>query len=121
MKCEPDRVHRIVRHGERLDRDIIERKLSASRKQSPVPTPLRKTAGPKRLRCESIAINRQIELVAENLKAADVIAVLMRKKNAVELFRSDAALLQAQHDLPRAETAINENLAMIGRDQRAVS
>jgi len=29
-------------------------------------------------------------------------------------------LLQAQHHLPRAQTAIDENLAVIGRDQRAV-
>jgi hypothetical protein len=30
-------------------------------------------------------------------------------------------LLQTQHDLPRAETAINENFAMIGGDERAIS
>jgi Flp pilus assembly protein TadD len=30
-------------------------------------------------------------------------------------------LLQAQNHLPRAETAINENLAMIGGDQGTVS
>src|SRR5262249_45821166 len=41
--------------------------------------------------------------------------------NAVELFRCNATLLQAQHDLPCAETAINENLAMIGCDQRTIS
>jgi hypothetical protein len=29
-------------------------------------------------------------------------------------------LLKAQHDLPRAQTAINENLAMLGSNQRAV-
>jgi len=58
--------------------------------------------------------------VAENLKTADVISVFVRQNNAVELLRRDAALLQAQYDLARAQTAINENLAMLGGDQRAV-
>jgi hypothetical protein len=110
-----------VRHGERLDRDIADRKLSASRKHSPIPTSLRETAEAKRLSRESIAVKRQIEFVAENFKTADVIGVFVRENNAVELLRCDAALLQTQHDLPRAETAIDENLAMIGGDQCAVS
>ena len=109
-----------MRHGERLQRDIADRKLSASRKQSPIPTSLRETAGPKRLGRESIAVNRQIKFVAENFKTADVIRVFVRENNAVELLRPDATLLQTQHDLPRAQTAINENFAMFGGDQRAV-
>jgi hypothetical protein len=50
-----------------------------------------------------------------------VIAVFVRENNAVELFRRDATLLQAQYDLPRAKTAINKNPAMICGDKRAVS
>ena len=121
MKHEPERIHRVVRHGKRLDIDIADRKLGAGRKQSPVPTSLREAAGPKRLGCEPIAVNRQIEFVAENFKTADVISVFVRENNAVEPLRCDATLLQTQHDLPRAQTAINENIAVIGRDQRAVS
>ena len=59
--------------------------------------------------------------MAENFKTADVIGVFVRENNAVELPWCDAALLQTQHDLPRAQTAINENLAMVGGEQRAVS
>jgi hypothetical protein len=44
----------------------------------------------------------------------------VRENNAVELLGRDATLLQTQHDLARAQTAINENLAMLGGDQRAV-
>jgi hypothetical protein len=58
--------------------------------------------------------------VTKNLKTADVIGVFVRENNAVELLGRDATLLQSQHDLPRAETPINENLAMIGSDQGAV-
>ena len=54
-------------------------------------------------------------------KAADVIGVFVRENNAVQLLGCDAALLQTQNDLPRAETAINQNLAMIRGNQRTVS
>ena len=120
MKDEPERIHRVVRHRERLHRDIADRKLSARRKQSPISTSLRETAGPKRLGREPIAVNRQIKFVAENFKTADVISVFVRENNAVELLRRYATLLQAQHHLPCAQTAIDENLAVIGCDQRAV-
>jgi len=120
VKHKPERIHRVVRHRERLHRDIADRKLTASRKQSPIPTSLREIAGSKRFGREPIAVNRQIEFVAENFKTADVIGVFVRENNAVELLRRDATLLKAQHDLPRAQTAINENLAMLGGDQRAV-
>ena len=110
-----------MRHGERLHRDIADRKLSTSRKQPPIPTSLREIAGSKRFGRESIAVNRQIEFVAKNFKTADVITVFVRENNPVELLRRDATLLQTQHDLPRAQPAINENLAMLGGDQRAIS
>ena len=121
LKHESDRVYRVVRHGESLQRDIANRELSASRKQSPVPASLRKTIGSKRLAGEPIAVNRQVELVAKNFKAANVIGVFVRENNTIQLLRRDAALLEAQNDLPRAETAINENLAMIRGNQRTVS
>src|ERR1700737_1924637 len=49
-----------------------------------------------------------------------MIAVFMGKQDAVELFGRHAALLEAEDDLARAQPAINENFAMIGRDERAV-
>src|SRR5262249_35806184 len=76
--------------------------------------------GAKRLAREPIAVNRQIKFAAENFKAADVIGVFVRENYAIELLRRDATLLQTQHHLPRAQTAINENLAVVGRDQCAV-
>jgi hypothetical protein len=121
VKHKAERIHSVVRYGERLHRDIADRKLTASRKQSPIPTSLRETAGSKRFGREPIAINRQIEFVAENFKTADVIGVFVRQNNAIELLGCHATLLQTQHDLSRAQTAINEDLAMIGGDERAVS
>jgi hypothetical protein len=45
----------------------------------------------------------------------------VRKEDAIELLRRDAALLQAQHQLPRAQPAIDENFAMIRCHQGAVT
>ena len=50
-----------------------------------------------------------------------MVAVFVRKKDAIELLRHDAALLQTEHQLPRAQSAIDENLAVIRRDERTVS
>jgi hypothetical protein len=49
-----------------------------------------------------------------------MISVFVREKHAVELLWCDAALLKPQRQLPRAQSAVDENLAMIRRDQRAV-
>ena len=50
-----------------------------------------------------------------------MIAVFVRKKDAIELLRHDAALFQTQYQLPRAQPAIDQNLAVMRRDERAVS
>ena len=50
-----------------------------------------------------------------------MIGVFVREKDAVQLLRRHPALLQAQHQLPCAEPAIDKNFAMIGCDQGAVS
>ena len=110
-----------MRHGECLHRDIADRKLSAGRKQSPVPASLRETTGPKRLGREPIAVNWQVKLVAENFKAADVIGVFVRENHAIELLRRYATLFQPQDHLARAETPINEKFAVIRCNQRTVS
>ena len=50
-----------------------------------------------------------------------MIAVLVREQHAIELRRRDPALLQANDDLSGAQSAVDQNLAMIRRDQRAIS
>jgi hypothetical protein len=50
-----------------------------------------------------------------------MVAVFVREKYAVELLRRYATLFQAQCQLSGAESTIDENLAMIRCNQRAVS
>ena len=47
--------------------------------------------------------------------------MLVGEENTIELCRSDSALLEPDHDLPRAQSPIDQNSAMIGRDERAIS
>ena len=46
--------------------------------------------------------------------------MLVSQQDAIELLRGNPALFQAQNDLTRAQATIDENLPVIGRDQRAV-
>ena len=50
-----------------------------------------------------------------------MVAVFVREEDAVELLRHDAALLQTQYQLPRAQSAIDENLAVMRCHQGTVS
>ena len=49
-----------------------------------------------------------------------MIAVLVRKQDAIELFGRHPALLEAEDDLARAQSTIDENFAMIGRNESAI-
>ena len=49
-----------------------------------------------------------------------MIAVLMGKQDAIEVFGRDAALFETEDELTRAQPAIYENFAMIRRDERAI-
>ena len=46
--------------------------------------------------------------------------MLVGEQNAIELFWHHAALLEPEHDLARTQSAIDQNFAVIGRDQRTV-
>ena len=50
-----------------------------------------------------------------------MIAMFMREQHAIQLIGRDAALVQTQYQLPRAQAAIDKNLAVTGCDQGAVS
>jgi hypothetical protein len=68
-----------------------------------------------------IRVNRHVQFPAENFEAANVVPMFVREQNAVELLGQHAALLQPENDLARAQSAIDQNLAMIGRNQRTIS
>src|SRR5881394_1005624 len=57
---------------------------------------------------------------AEHFEPANMIAVFVGEEHTIELPRRDSALLEPDHDLSRAESAIDQDPAMIGRDQGAI-
>jgi len=68
-----------------------------------------------------ICVNRHVEFTAKNFKSTNMIAVFMSEQDAIELFRQDAALLEPKNDLSGTQPAIDQNLAMIGCDESAVT
>ena len=62
-----------------------------------------------------------MNFAAEDVETANVIAVFVGEEDAIELVGRDSALGQAQDQLPRAQPAVDQQPAMIGRDERAVS
>jgi hypothetical protein len=62
-----------------------------------------------------------VKFWAQHFEPADVIAVLMSEKDTVEVFRRDPAQGEAIDELTRAESAVDQEPAMIGHDERAIS
>jgi uncharacterized protein len=58
---------------------------------------------------------------AKHVEAANVIAMLVGEEDTIELVGSDSALREAQDKLARTQAAVDQQPAMIGRDERAVS
>jgi len=67
-----------------------------------------------------VAINRKGKFPAKHLQPANVIAMLMSEKQSIELFGGDAALLKPDDDLARAQSAIDQNPAVIGGNESAI-
>ena len=102
MKYKTERINRIVRHWKCLHRNVADGKLGTGFKDPPISASFQETAAMERVSREPIAIDRQLKFAAENFKSADMIGVFVRENHAVELLRRDAALLETQHQLPRA-------------------
>ena len=118
---KPKWIDSVVWHGEGLHGHVADGELGPGGKDSPVAMLLEQSVAPNRLRSKRVAINRHLQFATKNFESAHVIAVLVRKKDTIELAWHDPTLREAQHQLPRAQTAIDENFAMLGRDQCAVS
>ena len=81
-------------HGERLHRDVANRKLGTGLKNSPIPMSLQEPAATKRFRRKPITIDRHFKFPAENFKSADVIGVFVSKEDAIKLLWHDLTLRQ---------------------------
>jgi hypothetical protein len=57
----------------------------------------------------------------KHFEAANVIAMFVGEEDAIELVGSDCALCEAQDKLSRAQSAVDQQPAVIGRNEGAVS
>ena len=119
MKREADGIDRVMRHGESLDSDIADGKFRTGAKETPVAMTGQR-ARANRFRGERVAIDRDFEFAAEHFKAADMVAMFVRKEDAIELLGSNTAEREAHDELARAQSSIDQNATMIGGDERAV-
>jgi len=119
MESVADRLDGIVWDGKTLDQNIADSEFGTGAKDSPifVLAQPEATNGLGRLR---VAINWNGKFPAKHLQAANVIAMLMSKKQSIELLGGDAALLKPHDDLARAQSAIDQNPAVIGGNESAI-
>ena len=120
MKRVTDRFDRVMRDRKSLDGDIADGKFRAGPEQAPVAMRCERSAS-NRFRGKRVAINRHLIFAAEHFEPANMIAMFVREQDAIELFRRDPAKRETIHDLPRAQSAIDQEPAMIGRDQGRIS
>jgi hypothetical protein len=121
IKRESDRIDGIVRNGKRLHSDVTNCEFAASPKNAPGPMLIQRTTAAHRFGGLRIGVNRNIQFSAENFETANVVAMFVCQQDAVELLRQHPALLEPENDLPRAQSAVDQDLAMIGCDERTIS
>ena len=112
-------LDRIVWDGKGLDQDIADREFRTGMKDSPVFV-LAQPEVTNSLGCLRVAINWKGKFPAKYLQSANVIAMLMSKKQSIELLRGYPTLLKPDDDLARAESAIDQNVAVTGGNEGAI-
>jgi hypothetical protein len=119
MESVADWLDRIVWDGKGLHQDIADREFRTGTKDSPVFV-LAQAEATNGLGGLRIAVNWNGKLPAKHLQPANVIAMLMRKKQSIELLGGNATLLKPDDDLARAQSAIDQNVAMTGGNEGAI-
>src|SRR5689334_6249043 len=118
LETKAYRVDGIVRNGEAVDLDVADDQARARLKALQA----RGTAFPiDERRRKTSDVNRRRDFLRQARQAADVIRMLVRDENGVDAVGLLANGCQALGELLEAETGVDENAGLPGRDQRAVS
>src|SRR5437762_11702112 len=94
VKSKPKRIDSVMRHWKCLHGHVADAELGAGAKDSPVAMLLEQFVAPNRLRRKRVAINRHLQFATKNFESANVIAVFVSEKHAIQLIGRDAALSQ---------------------------
>ena len=109
----------IVWDGKTLDQNIADSEFATGAKDAPVFVFTQPEAA-NGLGGLRIAVNWNGKLPAKHLQPANVIAMLVSKKQSIELLGGNATLLKPHYDLARAQSAIDQNVAMTGGNESAI-
>ena len=120
---KPDGIAGIMWHTERFHQQIAYLKRLSRREQPPTDPYL---AIPFRIFCyrfrrEPIGINGATVCLAEHAKSPDVIGMLMRQKNPMDIRHMTTDRRQPLRDLPRAQSRVHQQPRRIGLNQRTVA
>ena len=88
-------IDSVVRNGEGLHGHVADGELGAGAKDSPVAMLLEQSVASNCLRGKRVAINRHLQFATKNFESTNVIAMLVGKKDTIELAWRDPALRQA--------------------------
>ena len=121
MENEPDGIGGVMRHGKRFNCDIAHGEFRAGHEKPELlaePLPAGALDG---IGGEGVAIDGGLEFLAEDIETRGMIDMLMRDQDGVDGGGIDAGLAKAGADLPGAQAAIDQETALRGLDQGAVS
>src|SRR2546429_6421145 len=104
MESVADRLDRIVWDGKTLDQNIADSEFATGAKDAPVFV-LTQPEAPNGLGGLRIAVNWNGKLPAKHLQPANVIAMLVSKKQSIKLSGGNAQLFKPDTDLARAQAA----------------
>ena len=94
VKSESDWIDCVVWDWKCLHDDVANREFGAGMKDSPVSMSIQRTAAADGFGGQSVTVDGQGKFSAKDLQPANMVAVLMRKQDAIELVRCQAALLE---------------------------
>jgi hypothetical protein len=103
---EPHRVISIVRDGEGIHGHFANIKRTPGAENAKIEFCFELKFN--RFLCESIAVNRDRQFIAERAKAIGVIRVFVREEDAIQIFRGTSNRGEAFANLARAKTRIDQ-------------
>ena len=109
--AKSDRIAGIMRHGERVHLDVANVESVAGAEDAPVEFGLQQAL--QRVLGQPIAVNRNLQLRAQNRQTLNVIGMFVRDQNPVQTLRRPADAGQPLTDLPGAKTGIDKNPGLI--------
>jgi hypothetical protein len=115
-----NRINGVVRNIKALYLNVLDGKGVTGLEEPPTGVFI-KVAAANGVCCLGSGKDRNSEMAAEHLQAANVIDVFVSDKDAVETSWVDAAISQAFRNLACAQARVDQELALVGRDQITIS